>query len=323
MRGVLIVAVSLAAGAAGTWLARRVAWWLGLLDHPNPLIVQHTQSVPYLGGVGIALGVALSAAVLAAFGLQPRATLPIGLALPALLFLGVGFVDDVLRLRPGTKFLLQAGVTITGVALGNRYPFTGIAPVDTVLSALWILTLVNAFNLTDVCDGLVGGLAVVALCVLAYLTPHIHGPLLVAGSTLGFLLFNKPPATIFLGDAGSHLLGWMVAGLTLDPGAQRQSWPWHAQMLLISAVPCFELLSLIGVRVRRRLPWWRGSQDHVALRLQRAGLTRLQTDLVLWSLAAVGGAVAITIDRLSPVPAMLVGLAMLGGAVRIGGARLA
>ena len=260
------------AGAAGTFLILRLARRMGWMDPPNPLVPQHRVPVVRPGGVGLALGATTAVALLAPDTL--RSTM-----LP-LAYLALGFADDRLRLRPATKLFLQ-------VAIASLFAVFGSMPGEW-LGVLWIVMLVNAFNFLDVCDGLLAGLTALVLGFWGLAHPGTALEVLpVAGACVGFLVFNWPPAKIFLGDAGSHYLGAVVATVTLrgfaaDPGPASV-----IEIALVTGIPLFELVFVTGIRIRKRLPWWRGSPDHVALRLQAAGLSRLQTDLAVWGVASV------------------------------------
>jgi UDP-GlcNAc:undecaprenyl-phosphate GlcNAc-1-phosphate transferase len=276
-------------GLLGTRIARALALRLGFVNHPNPIIPQHTRRVAYLGGLGVLIGIAgglLFFCSLAAPACKMGSRWPI--TIPAALFLALGVLDDRLRLSAKGKLALQLACAVVAVGVGLTRPFTGIALLDAVLSCLWIVLLVNAFNLTDVCDGLVAGLSVITFLFLAWLEPSVAVlAVAAAGACAGFLWLNFPPATIFLGDAGSHLLGFLAAALTLSMAPSLPAWPYVPVILLIMGVPLFELVFLTFVRLRKGLAWWRGSPDHFSLRLQAAGLSRLQTDLVAWTACAV------------------------------------
>jgi UDP-N-acetylmuramyl pentapeptide phosphotransferase/UDP-N-acetylglucosamine-1-phosphate transferase len=172
---------------------------------------------------------------------------------PALLYLVLGLVDDLRILTPAAKFGLQSLIAALAVGLGVRAPLTGIAMLDAGISWLWIVTVVNAFNLTDVCDGLVASLSAVMFAALGLLDPAQAGiAWIVAASALGFLAWNRPPASIFLGDSGSHLLGFLAGALALS--APRGDVPpvllWLAGGMILG-VPLFEVLFVSLVRMRR------------------------------------------------------------------------
>jgi UDP-GlcNAc:undecaprenyl-phosphate GlcNAc-1-phosphate transferase len=186
----------------------------------------------------------------------------------------LGLADDAKAFSPGPKFALQLTAATMVVASGLRAPFTGLPAADGVLSVAYILTFLNAFNFTDVCDGL---LAVVAIAFFSFLAFHNRDvavfALGIVGAIAGFLVFNRPPASVFMGDAGSHLLGFLASGLLLA-GANEADVVVTAEAGVIAAgVPMFETAFITVVRVMKDLPWWRGSPDHFSLRLQAAGLS--------------------------------------------------
>jgi UDP-GlcNAc:undecaprenyl-phosphate/decaprenyl-phosphate GlcNAc-1-phosphate transferase len=282
-----LFAGGLVAGALATWLVRRAAWALGIVAAPNPIVPQHTRPVAYLGGTGIAAGAGAVLGVAALSGI-PVSLLPPGderaLLLGAIGYLGLGTFDDLRPLRPGPKLAAQLGLAVAVVAIAD----TGLAVPTLAVAALWLVVVVNAVNLTDVCDGLVGSLAAAALVGVAAIAPAAAPlALLLAAACVGFLAFNRAPASIFLGDGGSHLLGFAIGGLWLAALHGAPSWHLAAAAPLGAGVFLFELVFLVIVRAQRGLPFWRGSPDHLALRLQAAGLGKHKTVAVGLVTAAV------------------------------------
>ena len=294
------MAFGLVGGLLVTPVAKVVARKVGAVSHPNPIVPQHQTIVPYFGGLAIAGAWALASASL---GLLGRAA-PLhsggidGVLVPAALFLTLGLYDDLHPLTPSSKLLAQTTLAGLATALGTVVHATGVATIDMPLSVVTIVVLVNAFNLTDVCDGLLSGVAATSLLGLSLLAPDTAIALLVlCGATLGFLPYNAPPASIFLGDAGSLLLGFAAAvGLA---AASRAGSPWPAVpgALLITGVPLFETVFITSVRVARGKPWWKGSPDHFAIRLQAAGLSRESTDRVAYAAAAALGFAGVAFTR--------------------------
>lgn len=306
---ILLVICSAAAAIASTWVARSLALRLGFVSHPNPIVPQHTEPVAYLGGAGIAV------AIVIALLSGAKTIVPLFIWLPALLFLALGVADDLRPFSAAKKLLLQSAVAMLAVILGFRADVSGIAILDAFAAFLWIIALVNAVNVTDVCDGLVAGVSVPLFLALALLNPT-RAPLAlaVAGACVGFLFFNRPPATIFLGDGGSHLLGFLAA--TLTPLSSR-SFP---AALLVMGVFLFELLFLVFVRTRKGLRWWLGSRDHFALRLQAAGLSKVQTDLV--AIAAGIGVAAMAVAAAEAEPHVKIALLALAAVFALIAGRL-
>jgi UDP-GlcNAc:undecaprenyl-phosphate GlcNAc-1-phosphate transferase len=232
-------------------------------------------------------------------------------------------IDDRLRLSAATKFAAQVALAALAVACGLVYPFTALPVANAVISIVLITTIVNAVNLTDVCDGLVAGLSAVALTTSCLLWPGLAwwaAP--AAGACVGFLVFNAPPARIFLGDAGSHWLGFLLAALPLaaalpastglastgpastgpaSTGLDSSPLLHAAQIALLLGVFLFELTLLLVARTRHGIPVWRGSPDHFSLRLQAAGLSRWATVALAWSAGALLGLCALLLPAASPL----------------------
>jgi len=300
------------AGLLATWLCRVVAVRTGFVNKPNPIVPQHKKPVALMGGLGIAAGAGATLFFVSLFGQLGFWDVPGDLILwklliPGYAFLLLGTVDDLRPLSARSKLALQLIVAWMAAQMGLVHTLTGWFVVDFAFSVALIIVLVNAFNITDVCDGLVAGTAFVALVAWAILDPS-HAPLamIVAGACVGFLFFNAPPATIFMGDGGSHFLGYMLAALMLAKPAGDGVWPYVLQVALVSAVVLFELTLLVVTRGRQGLPWWQGSPDHFSLRLQANGLSRWQTDAAAWSGGAVCGVAAFAVAHVAFGEQMLI-----------------
>lgn len=314
------VALALLAAMAGvlcTAIVRALAPRLGMVSYPNPIVPQHTRPVAYLGGLGVAGGMAAALWTSWMAGGLPGAG---GLPWPALFvggagFLLVGLVDDARPFSPGAKLAWQGIAAALAVATGLRLFAFPPPAADMVLTALWLVLMVNAVNVTDVCDGLVAGIAAVTLGVVGAFVPALQGMAAVGvGACIGFLWFNRPPASIYLGDAGSHLLGFLLAVVIARGAWDPEPATMLAAMLLLAGVVLFEVALLVTARRRRGIPWWRGSPDHFALRLQAAGWSRARTAAAGWSASLLLGLAAFTLPRLGPIT---LGAGMAGTAVAV------
>lgn len=287
MKQVLSISLAFLFGLVFTWLSRYFARKLGVVNQPNNLVPQHVKPVAYLGGIGIFFGILLTCLSVAFI---ESVLIPSWFLGMCFLYLLLGLVDDLVEMKPLSKFASQfflAGLAVWG---GISFPFTQLYLIDFGLSVFWILILVNASNLTDVCDGLVGGLSVIIflwICLIGIDQNMIA--LIAAGATLGFLVFNSPPASIFMGDAGSHLLGFIVAYLSLTTFSISELVFGFFPLALLSGVFLFELIFLIVTRQKKGLKWWLGSSDHFSLRLQAIGKSKWQTDLIAWGMGLFCG----------------------------------
>jgi UDP-GlcNAc:undecaprenyl-phosphate GlcNAc-1-phosphate transferase len=283
-------------------LSRLLAFRTGIVAHPRN-DRWHRGTVPLLGGVAMAGATFLGAVFL---GVAPTMMVPLSAAMA---MFAVGLVDDALALKPTTKLIAQ--IAMAGIVLyfGYRLHWSDSRLLDSVLTMIWIVGLTNAFNLLDNMDGLCAGISlIVALMLIAGLAsgaaseragPEVTFLSLLAGSVAGFLVYNFPPASIFMGDSGALLLGFSLATLTLGHEGVRAS---RSDVLSIIAGPLFVLLIPIFdttlVTVSRLLSGRSpamGGRDHSSHRLVAIGLSERAAVMVLWSLAAVGGVIGIAL----------------------------
>ena len=249
--------------------------------------------------------VGATAASLLEYGLSRRAVPLAGIVLGAAGILLVGFMDDKYELRPRTKFIGQLLVATLVAATGIRITLFVPSPIfHYAITILWIITLINAFNFMDNMNGLCAGLAAVASWYFG-LIAAAAGQYLVAllaflsfGALLGFLPFNFPRARAFLGDAGSHLLGYLLAVLAILPHFYT---PHHARRwavllpLFVLGIPLIDLAWVVFFRWRIGQPFYQGDTNHLSHRLVRLGLSPTRAVLILWLASALLGAAAFLI----------------------------
>ncbi len=322
----IVLVTALATAAALTPMTAWTGTRLGLLDQPGGR-KRHVVAVPRLGGVAVALalaaGLAASLVADAIQGASPAAylldVLPIIAA--ALLVFAVGLWDDIAPRTVHFKIAVEllaslivigAGITISRVTLlGVTYDLGWLAPLATIA---WVLGVTNAFNLVDGLDGLAGGLVAIAAATCAVVLiargESNAARLLVAllGATLGFLIYNLPPARIYLGDSGSLLAGFLLA-VTAVTGRQKGATTLAVGVpLLIFAVPLLETATTILRRViagqRRAAPGLSGrtralsrvfaaDAGHLHHRLARTGLTPQAAVLLFYGFAFALSAIAL------------------------------
>jgi UDP-GlcNAc:undecaprenyl-phosphate/decaprenyl-phosphate GlcNAc-1-phosphate transferase len=285
--------VLLAAGltAVGVEPLRRLALRLGLTDRPGPTKA-HRRPTAYLGGVGIVLGTVGAATAVGAWtGWSWRSTVVLGAAVAVA---GLGLADDITPLRPSTRLLVESVVASAVVVVGYRLPLTGSSWVDAALTVVCVVVLTNSFNLLDNMDAAAASVAVAGAGVLgATALWHGAGPpaillLGLAGSCLGFLVHNRPPARIFMGDAGSLFIGFLVVSCTASV-APRGGGPAAAVLVLATFVAVVDTTLVVIARRRAGRSIFSGGTDHASHRLHRLGLP---TGLVAAILALTAGAAA-------------------------------
>jgi UDP-GlcNAc:undecaprenyl-phosphate GlcNAc-1-phosphate transferase len=206
----------------------------------------------------------------------------------------LGLWDDLKHLSPFTKLAVQFAVAIIAAAFGDVRVelFIGSKIATSLLSAVWIVLIINAFNFLDNMDGLTAGIAVIASSIL-FTAAAISGQVFVGGlaivfigTLMGFLVFNFPPAKIFAGDAGSLVIGFFVALLTLRTTYyhEAQSGPLYPVFLpvLVMAVPLYDFVSVTLLRIIQGKSPFVGDTQHFSHRLKKRGLTATQTVLTLY-----------------------------------------
>jgi UDP-GlcNAc:undecaprenyl-phosphate GlcNAc-1-phosphate transferase len=234
----------------------------------------------------------------------------------------LGLADDRFKLDWRFRLAVQIALATILVLNGWRLSLYIDAPFITgVLSVLWIVGLVNSFNMLDNMDGLSAGVAAIAAAMLAavmLMSPHpmTGGPqlfvagllLLLVGSLLGFLWHNRPPARLFMGDAGSYLIGYVLAMATLAATFASQNTPPHAILapLCVLAVPLYDTLTVVGIRLRSGLSPFAGDTNHFSHRLVRLGMTKPQAVLTIYFTTATCGLGALLLHRVDVAGAAVI-----------------
>ena len=247
---------------------------------------------PASRGVGRFVALDPNSAYLLQYGLDKRAVELAGIFLGALGMLWVGWLDDKHELNPRAKFAGQLLVATLVAATGARITlFVPNIIFSYAITILWILTVINAFNFMDNMNGLCAGLGAIGACHFAVMAAR-DGQYLVAliafltfGALLGFLPYNFPRARAFLGDAGSHLVGYLLAVLAILPHfySMRHLRRWAVLIpLLVLAIPLADMVWVVLLRWRIGQPFYQGDTNHLSHRLVRRGLTRAQAVLVIW-----------------------------------------
>ena len=292
-----------------TPLMRKIALSKEILDHPNSAHKSHSQPTPYLGGVAIILGV-----ITITYGSLLLSDLSVKNFLLATSLLGpaiamglIGLWDDIKQLPPLPRFIGQtiAGVVVATILilsnnLGNP---TGSTPLDVFISIVWVVGICNSINFFDNLDGGAAGTSAVTAISLTFIA--VNGDqsliaslsLVLTGSTLGFLIWNRSPARIYMGDAGALFLGVLLATLTirLNPETNSNIASFSIPVLLL-AVPILDTSVAVISRLRRKISPFQGGKDHLSHRLIRNGLSRKKSAVVLWLLSAFFALLAVVIS---------------------------
>jgi UDP-GlcNAc:undecaprenyl-phosphate GlcNAc-1-phosphate transferase len=257
-----------------TPIVRAVARATGYLDHPDER-KPHPEPTPLLGGVAVAGAIVAGPLLARAVTHAPVSSPSLGVALGGLLSLGLGLVDDRHPMRPLGKLLGQLGVALCLVTWGGASGFLADRPLLAAAAVLAVVAILNAVNFLDAMDGIVSAVApITALGFVALALVHGAGIDLAlawgtVGAAAGFLVFNAPPARIFLGDAGSHLLGFVLAALSLQALDASFTLPHLAAVAVLVAYPLFDVVFVVSTRIAARRPIHVGGVDHTTHRLGR------------------------------------------------------
>ena len=292
-----------------TPLMRKIAIAQGVLDRPNSAHKSHKQPVPYLGGVAIIIGVVLVSylALISSKFTWSNFWLATSVLGPAVAMGLVGLWDDLKSLNPLPRFIGQsiAGLIVAVILVFNDNVGnpTGITGLDVAITVLWIVGICNSINFFDNLDGGAAGTVAITAISLTYLA--ITGDqyfiaalsVVVAGSTLGFLIWNRTPARIYMGDAGALFLGVLIATLTVrfKPSTENSISPFAIPILLL-AIPILDTTVAVFSRIRRNVSPFQGGKDHLSHRLVRYGLSRKVSAVTLWLLSALYGLFAVLIS---------------------------
>jgi UDP-GlcNAc:undecaprenyl-phosphate GlcNAc-1-phosphate transferase len=312
-----------------TPLMRKIAISKEILDRPNTAHKSHKQPVPYLGGVAIILGIVFVTYGALILSNTPNNNFWLATSLlgPAFAMGLIGLWDDIKSLHPFPRFVAQtiAGVIIAMILIltDNFGTPTGSINLDIIITIIWIVGICNSINFFDNLDGGAAGTVAVSAIALTYLTitnnQVLTGSLavVVAGASLGFLIWNKSPARIYMGDAGALFLGVLIASLAirLKPDTESIVASFATPVLLL-AVPILDTSVAVISRLRRRVSPFQGGKDHLSHRLMRLGTSRKSTALLLWLLSAFFASLAILVNLSIPIPELM--LVVFGSVIWIG-----
>ena len=296
-------AVALGVSLALTPVVRRLAVSMGALDQPNHRKV-HSESIPLWGGLAVFAGILVASMMTFGFfnHLGPLLTdramsMFIGLLGASIIIVVLGLLDDRYALGAKLKLSVQivaalvmyySGISITFIKIPGQgfYYFTPL--ISAFLSVFWMVGIMNALNLLDGLDGLLSGVGVISGLIF-FIVAVFKGQLLVAvllmalvGGCLGFLHYNFYPATIFLGDTGSLLIGLMFSAVSIMGALKTTTTLAFIAPVLIMGVPIFDTAFAIIRRFIKKKPIFQADKDHVHHRLLRTGISHRNAVLLIY-----------------------------------------
>ncbi|HEY61391.1 MAG TPA: hypothetical protein G4N95_01940 [Anaerolineae bacterium] len=275
---------------------------IGLVAKPR-IDRWHSSPTPKIGGILIFLGFLLSLGI--SFFFISANKIDWGLLLGATIVFFLGLYDDFKQISPSTKIIGQIFAASLVVIFGRSIGFFPWESVNIVVTFIWLVGITNAINLLDNMDGLAGGIAFIAAGLLSYLFWQINQTellvlsLAIAGSILGFLFYNFPPAKIFMGDSGSLFLGFTLASLSIARV------PRASNILAVLGVPILLFLlpildtTLVAItRILRGQSPVQGGRDHTSHRLIAFGLNERQAVIILYGVAFFSGILGTTLESI-------------------------
>jgi UDP-GlcNAc:undecaprenyl-phosphate/decaprenyl-phosphate GlcNAc-1-phosphate transferase len=310
-----LYALLLAAGvtAALTPLTMRLARRVGAIDEPRDRGLSE-KPTPLLGGLAMFAGAIVAMVVSLPGGYGKDHDLWLGVMLGAVIITAVGALDDRFDLPPGAKLLGQVlaavvvvhfGVAVKAITLpwiGQlAFPNAGVTNAGPVLTVVGLVLMMNVVNFSDGVDGLAAGVCAIIAATMAVIAfdlgraqPGVLAAL-TAGVALGFLLFNFPPASSFMGDCGANLLGLLMGVITVEAAVKTAAVVSFVLPLILLAVPFLDTTFVVLKRLKYRQPIYRPDSEHFHHRMARIGFSSRRTIAYLyaWTLMLAGLALAL------------------------------
>lgn len=318
---------------AATWVCKKIALKLGIVDKPDSTVKTHKKPVAYLGGVGILVGLVVG--VFAGIQIMVANDLPgfekslrwlLGILAGSAIACFVGVVDDILNIKPWQKMLGQILAATALVLVGIRpmlhyfTDFLGVPYTPTLqflemvlgvpVVIFFVLGATNSLNLLDGLDGLCGGVTAIIAIGMLFLAIHLStwdfsesgDPVRIiiclglTGGVLGFLPFNRHPAKIFMGDAGSLLLGFVAATLMISFGEKIFRW-WMAS-IVIFGLPILDTATALVRRLINKRPLFVSDRGHIYDQLMDRGHTLKGAVMICYGLAAMYAVIGIVMSQI-------------------------
>ena len=309
-QGIMAIAASFSLAVILTVTVRALARRFGVVARPKA-DRWHTKPTALMGGVSIAVTTSIIG-----FWLVPQTDRSMVVLSSSLLMFLIGFVDDLVTLKPYQKVIGQLVAASAIISYGMYLPWTGYYPINVLITLFWLVGITNAVNLLDNMDGLSAGISAIAATFLS-LQFAIHDPsgldqawmlAVFAASLAGFLVFNHNPASIFMGDCGSLFIGFFLSSsalMTNQAGRSRSFLPVLAVPVLVLLIPIFDTTLVFILRKLAGRSVSQGGRDHTSHRLVALGLSERKAVWMLWACAAVSGMMGLAVQRL-PLEASLV-----------------
>lgn len=308
----VLAAIAVAISAAATPLVKKIALKLDVIDLPKGKRKIHKKPIPLLGGLAIYLSFVL-VMIMKSGSLTTHET---GILIGATIIVVGGIIDDTIELKPGYKLIFQIsaavvlilfGVEISSVTnpLSNGDGYWSVGWMTVPLTILWVIGITNALNLIDGLDGLAAGVALISsvtIFIIAILNNRADAAVLTAilsGAILGFLPYNFNPASIFMGDTGAQLLGFLLAAIAIEGTIKSAAAFAIAVPILVLGIPIYDTIFAVIRRKINGKPIMQADRGHLHHRLMDMGLTQRQAVLIMYLISGILGSIAIIAMQIS------------------------
>ncbi len=266
----LVFIISLLFSLYGTPIARNAGIKFGIVDKPDGVLKLHGEAIPYLGGLSIFLSFLLALSLIFEFSKEI-----LGILFGGSIIMTLGLIDDIGKLSPRIKFIGEILAVYILIKSGLYIKLWFIPEYLSIpLTFLWMIGIINAFNLIDVMDGLSAGIAFIVASIffiIALITEN-HSVAIISmalsGACLGFLNYNYNPASIFMGDSGSLFLGFIISSISIMLDYTKINKFSFIAPFFVLWIPIFETVFLFFKRLSRGGSPFKGSRDHTSIRLK-------------------------------------------------------
>lgn len=280
----------------GTPIARNAGIKFGIVDKPDGVLKLHEEPIPYLGGLAIFLAFLISLSLVFEFS---RETL--GILFGGSIIMTLGLIDDIGKLSPRIKFIGEFLAVYILIKSGIYIKLWFLPEYLSIpLTFLWMIGIINSFNLIDVMDGLSAGIAFIVSSVFFVMAIITENPsvaiisMALSGACLGFLNYNYNPASIFMGDSGSLFLGFIISSISIMLDYTKINKFAFIAPFFVLWIPIFETVFLFFKRLSRGESPFKGSRDHTSIRLRSLfNFSIRKTVGVFYLLSLISGIVGI------------------------------
>lgn len=292
-------------------VCKKLALQLDTFDHPNGTLKNHIKSIPNIGGVGIFITL-ITALLIVNYEMEREAQIYTELLGLIVIFI-TGVVDDQKYLSVKIRLLIQSAVALLLIVGGNIAHLTPWQPINLLITFVGIVASINAINLLDILDGLAGGVGLIITATLSYTLFKaigfnlyvIYGLILIM-ALLAFLYYNFHPASIFMGDGGSTILGFSIALLFIKVINSAPHFTFKMAAIMAISLPFFELGFVSIMRMKKGLNPMMGSKDHFPLRVKQKVQTVKKTVLICYLITLLTSLFALIILNQTLITCLIV-----------------